>query len=222
MSSALQITQKDSQYYLETNDPSGIIFLSSGMGTSIRDLCDNKEDPIQKGSSFIAPLDAPKIVEQVHMGYINAGAQIITADTYCASYYRQNGDVELTEQFVTAASNIAENARKGVENAPLIAMSLTALEDCYTAEATPGAATLYSEHARNLALLEDHGDFTLAETLPTLREAQAIATLAKRPFVTSFTVAANGNLLDGSTMDKVVETILEPHALCLGLSLIHI
>jgi len=219
MSSYIQIANRDGQHYLETNNENDVIFLSSGMGFSIEQALEGKESPIHKNSSLIAPLEIPEIIQEIHTANIQAGAQIITAETYCASYYRQNGDVTLTNSFVTAAANIAEQSRKDFANKPLIAMSLTALEDCYEPESTPDTHTLYTEHARNLKLLEKHGDFTLAETLPSLREAQAIAENAKRPFVTAFTVNNKGTLLDGNGMDTVVETILEPHAFCLGIGI---
>ena len=211
------ITHENGQYYLRPKTPDAPVFLSAGLGSLIEELRPDKESPIHKGSSFIAPLHAPETVLTAHKLYIDAGADIITTDSFCASYYRQDGNAELTEKFVTAACDIAESARSGLDNAPLIAVSLTSLEDCYTPEATPDTDTLITEHKQNLALLENHGDFTLAETIPTLREAKVIADNARRPFVVSFTVGEDGNLLDGNNMDDVVKTILEPNAFCLGI-----
>ena len=212
-----QITFKNDQYYLEPRIAGDIIFLSSGMGSEIESRLPEQESPIHKGSKFIAPLDAPDVVQTVHESYIAAGANIITTETFCASGHRQDGDWELTEKYITAASNVAEAARANVSNAPLIAVSLTSLECCYSPDKTPPQGTLITEHKKNLALLERHGDFTLAETLPTLREGQAIADNAQRPFVVSFVVDDDGKLLDGHNMEDVVRTILEPNAYCLGI-----
>lgn len=212
------ITHENGQYYLRPKEQNNTpIFLSAGLGSLIEELRPDRESPIHKGSSFIAPLHAPDTVLTAHKLYIEAGADIITTDTFCASYYRQGGNAELTEKFVTAACDIAESARSGLDNAPLIAVSLTSLEDCYSPEATPDIDTLVTEHKRNLALLENHGDFTLAETIPTLHEAAIIAYHARRPFIVSFTVGEDGNLLDGNNVNDVVTTILEPNALCLGI-----
>lgn len=212
-----QITHENGQYYLRPKEQGTPIFLSAGLGSLIEELRPDRESPIHKGSSFIAPLHAPETVLTAHKLYIDAGVDIITTDTFCGSYHRQGGNTELTEKFVAAACDIAEAARANLDNAPLIAVSLTSLEDCYSPDATPDADTLIIEHKRNLELLENHGDFTLAETIPTLREATIIAYHARRPFIVSFTVGEDGNLLDGNSVEAAVKTILEPNALCLGL-----
>src|SRR5262249_33772815 len=142
-------------------------------------------DVLQKGSARIAPLDVPDIVEEVHGLYGFAGADILTADTFDASVSRQNGDIDLIKTFIRSAAGIARTASLQIPSPPLVALSLTSSGDCYKPWETPDQETLISEHTQNIELLAPYGDLILAETLPTLREAEVISRLAneaKRPF----------------------------------------
>lgn len=213
--SMISIIERNGQYYLKKEGASPI-FLSAGLGSTIEALLPKNQSPVKHGSQFIAPLHAPEIVSKVHTLYAEAGADILTADTFCASFYRQGGDIKLTQEFVSNAAKIATVTAQSCGQAPLVALSLTSLEDCYTPEDTPNSTTLKIEHKRNLDLLSQHGHLILAETLPTLREAKIIASLAQTPFLLSFTVGTDGKVLDGNTMQEVVETILKPNSFCLG------
>ncbi len=213
---SLTIEFASNQAYLK-KPSSDVIFLSSGLGALLEEMIPQSESPIHKGSNFITALHAPDSLQKAHELYLNAGADIITTDTFCGSYYRQAGNIELTNQFVEAAVKVAQISQTSVSHKTLMAISLTSLEDCYDPEATPALSILKKEHQNNLTLLEQYGDFTLAETLPTLREAQVIAEYTTRPFAVSFVVSENGQVLDGSSMRDVVETVLEPYGLCLGI-----
>ncbi len=216
------ITYRNDNAYLQ-GKPDRPVFLSGGFGETVnktmKDKGVKKEDSLQKGSSFIAPLQVPNIVQQIHGLYAAAGADILTADTYCASVSRQKGDIALVKKFIGAAAGLAREASIQSGLNPLVALSLTASGDSHMPEDTPDSQTLIREHKQNIALLKGHGDLIIAETLPTLREGAVIADLlqnSKTPFFMSFTLNAQGQVLDGSEMSAVVKTILQPHTYCLG------
>jgi S-methylmethionine-dependent homocysteine/selenocysteine methylase len=180
-----------------------------------------KKDCIQKGSDFVAARDLPDVVRHVHTLYAEAGAHVLTADTFCANVGRQNGNAALVDAYIRAATGIAREVSMQSPNHPLVALSLTSIEDCDHPEDTPDTETLIAVHRQNIALLKPHGDFILPETLPTVREGKVIADLLQEdevPFVMSFHIDENGRVLDGRKMAEVVETILKPHSYCMGVA----
>ena len=45
-------------------------------------------DALQKGSDFRAPINAPDVLGDVHFSHLEAGARIVTADSFCANFAR--------------------------------------------------------------------------------------------------------------------------------------
>lgn len=215
---------KDGGAYL-VKEFSKVIFLSGGFGSRVNDLYFDKYkvpvDSIQSGSEFRAPLEEPQIVKQVHKEYADADVDVLTADTFNASESRQGGDLEKVTTISVAATDIAQEVAVNSGRKILVAASLTSSGDCYTPDDTPENEVLEKEHTNNVQLLAPHADFILAETLPTLREAAIIADKCQEahvPFITSVVVNDDGDVLDGSTMEQVVETVLDKHSYCMGIT----
>jgi len=198
-------------------------FLSGGFGSEINKLIAEQDpdaaDCIQKGSGFRAPLHARPFVEQVHAAYASAGADILTADSFNASMGRADNNIKIVQDHASAAADIATRVSNNHPQKPLVAMSLTSSGDCYAPEDTPDDKTLIEEHTANIQTLSKLGDFVIAETLPTLREAQIIAQIAneqKVPFIIANVVDEDGVVLDGSSMEDLIETILKPNSYCMA------
>lgn len=209
--------------YLKKDDAEKPIVLSGGFGQSVKEKMNKRgirvDDPLRKGSNFIAPLDVPGIVEELHVEYAIAGADILTADTFCASVARQKGDAKLADTFAKAATDIARSASIKSGLNPLVATSLTTIGDTDLPNDVPDNDALIIEHKKNVEILKDRCDLVIAETLPNLREAKIIADILqynKTPFLMTFNVTKDGTLRDGSNMKDVVQTILDPHSYCLG------
>lgn len=194
------------------------IFLSGGFGSEVNKVINGNTFETGAGA-YIAALDAPYAVKHVHAAYAEAGADILTADTFSTSSYRLNHQEDLAGRAIREACRLAGKFVRRT-NGKVVMASLTSLEDCYDPLKTPDQNTLYREHFKTIRMVAAQKDVALmAETLPTLLEARVIAELAQKngvPFFACFVVDEQGNVLDGSSMEDIVEDILEPYGLCLG------
>lgn len=172
----------------------------------------------RRGVSTALPLwstralfDAPQTLLEVHRDYVDAGAEILTANTFRT--YRRNlepagfGDRarELTRQAV-------EIAREAAGGRAWVVGSQPPLEDCYSPQLTPDDVSLQTEHAemsRNLAAAGVDG--ILVETQHTIREAVAATNAAAAtglPVLVSFVCGNDGRLLSGETLHDAATAVL--------------
>lgn len=130
-----------------------------------------------------ANLAHPDLVEQVHRDYLNAGAQIITTNTFRAHRRALPGgsDARLIDEIVAAGIAAARRARDAVNPGAIIAGSIGPLEDCYATGRAPDEATGRREHGEQIERMLGCGaDVVLFETIGTHREAVAAAREASR------------------------------------------
>jgi len=121
--------------------------------------------------SALALRDAPQAIERIHRAYIDAGAQVITTNTFrtqpgvCPDDWRQ-----LTARAV-------ELAQRAVGSAPgvRVAGSIAPISDCYRPDLSPGGdSEVRDRHALLAGVLVDAGvDLLLCETFPHPGEALA-------------------------------------------------
>ncbi len=106
----------------------------------------------------------------------------------------------------------------------IVAASVAPVEDCYHPERVPDEAVLHDEHGRMLAWLKAAGpDLIWIETMGTVREAQAAAQATSQtemPFVVSFVVREDGNLLGGEPLEQAVDAIEQFEPTAIGLNCI--
>jgi S-methylmethionine-dependent homocysteine/selenocysteine methylase len=172
-----------------------------------------------------ALLSSPETVRRIHDEYIDAGANIITSNTFRTTrrtFHRAglpDRSAELTARAVIlAGESIAAFPRDQV----LLAGSVAPLEDCYHPELVPGDIALREEHAEHAGRLAEAGaDFLLLETMGTLREAAAAAEAARGTgleFVVSFLCNTEGALYGGEPLPEAVRLImrLSPAAVSLN------
>lgn len=158
-----------------------------------------------------AILEAPDVLRQIHRDYVEAGAELITANTFrtharslkAAGWDQRAG--ELTERAV-------QLAREAAGQRAWVAGSLAPLEDCYSPERTPADDALAREHAEQATNLAAAGvDCILAETMPTVREAMAAARAAVAtglPTWVGFVCDSEGKLLSGESVAEAAEGVL--------------
>lgn len=200
----------------------GPVFLSGGFGSEVSRIL-SQQNGVRTSAfgNFRSPLHVPPVVQQVHEAYAKAGADVLTADSFDAGMgkRRAKGDRALAEQHAEAAGKIARIASSLSTHKPLVALSLTSSGDCYNPKDTPTEFDLHRDHKQNVEIFKPHGDFIIAETLPTLKEGKVIAQYAQEtqtPVLFAFVVNDEGKVNDGSTMEQVVNTVLRPHPYVLG------
>ena len=126
-----------------------------------------------------ANLERPDLVKTIHQEYIDAGAQIITANTFRAtprSYKKTGLSMDLATQKAYSSLNKAVQLAKQVAKENTIILgSIAPLEDCYKPELFPGKKTAESEFKMIIKwLLDAKVDGIILETMNSLAETAAV------------------------------------------------
>ena len=122
-----------------------------------------------------ANIEYPKIVKKIHQEYIDAGAQIITANTFRTTprAYKKTGlSMDLATKKAYASLNKAVQLAKQVAKKNTIILgSIAPLEDCYKPELFPGKKTAEPELKMIIKwLLDAKIDGIILETMNNLAE----------------------------------------------------
>ncbi len=174
--------------------------------------------------------DHPDAVRVIHTDYVEAGADILVANTF-RSNVRALSHAGLLDQGEALNRRAVELAREAAiggaaerENRIWIAASVAPVEDCYCPELVPDEKTLTDEHGRMISWLAAAGaELIWIETMNTVREARIAAHAAGDaglPFVVSFVVKENGDLLSGEPLEEAIEAVEPFGLLALGLNCI--
>ncbi|OGJ51967.1 hypothetical protein A2335_01700 [Candidatus Peregrinibacteria bacterium RIFOXYB2_FULL_32_7] len=186
------------------------IVLDGAMGTELQNRGYRTELPLWSAK---ANLDAKDLVYQIHYDYIQAGADIITTNTFRTQKhtFQKINNPNLAEQATINAVQIAIKAKKRAFRDVFVGGSLTTLEDCYQPNLVPNEAILREDHKRQTQLLAELGvDFLFCEAINTIREAKILAEFAQNtpiPFFMSFVINDDGNLLNGESLFDAIEII---------------
>jgi S-methylmethionine-dependent homocysteine/selenocysteine methylase len=139
-------------------------------------------------------LDAPELVEALHIDFLKAGAKVITLNNYTATPARLERDasVDLFALIHAAAKEIALSAKeKAGENDVQIAGCLPPIVASYKPDLAPDAAACLAQYRELVAIQEDAVELFFCETMSTIREAVASVTAAREAgfkTVVSFTL----------------------------------
>lgn len=194
-----------------------MIILDGAMGTELTRRGVDTALPLWSASALDV---APEVVTQIHRDYLEAGARVITTNTFrtnvraLAKAGMAHRARELTFRAVDLARQAVSQWQQGqVCPAPVwIAGSVAPVEDCYSPELVPSDAELAEEHAILARNLADAGvDVILIETQNTIREAVAAARAAHAtgsPMWISFTLDAENRLLSGEPLPDAVRAVL--------------
>ncbi len=124
-------------------------------------------------------LDNPKLVEALHLDFIEAGAKVISLNNYVATPARLARDAspDLFEPIHKAAIKAAGSARdKSGRNDVMISGCLPPLVASYKPELAPGAQDCLDQYRRLVAVQKSAVDIMLCETIATIREGVAAVT----------------------------------------------
>ncbi len=166
---------------------------------------------------------APEVVQQVHQDYLDAGADILTTNTF-RTHRRTLTRAGIGERARALTQLAVQLAREAIEQSgrtAYIAGSMSSLEDCYSPALVPPDDELRTEHlemARDLA--EAGCDLLLVETMNSIREAVIAAECAAStslPVCVSFVVGPHGRPPDQLTVKS--EDITAPMTLLSGESI---
>ncbi len=171
----------------------------------------------------LANTDYPEKVLKIHMDYIQAGADIITTNTFrtnptALSEFSENKQKEL----LTAALSLAHQAKEGLK--VYIAASNASAEDCYQKDRRISQKELKYNHHKHISLLMDNGpDFILNETQSHFDEIKIICEYCSKnnvPYVVSIYLDENLKLLSGESPADVIPFIRDYEPLAMGFNCI--
>ena len=176
-----------------------------------------------KGSAWMTYVnsESPETIISIHKNYIEAGADIITTNTF-GTNTSSAGNITVSEKEVKKAVFLAKSA---VENSHIyIAGSNAPAEDCYQKQRNLSYNELQKNHTYHIDLLIDNGvDFILNETQSHFDEIRIICehcSINNIPFVVSLYCDENLELLSGEKVEEVIKFVREHNPLAIGINCI--
>lgn len=191
-----------------------LTILDGGMGRELKRMGAPFAQPFWSAEALMI---APQYVTQAHQGFIDAGAEIITTNSYaCVPFhlgealYQERG-AALAEQAAIMAKDAANHAQQDV----LVAGSLPPPFGSYRPD-------LFEENRafdilKSLLNAQDpHVDLWLVETIASIKEAKVTASVLKESskpcyysFTLSDTVGTSATLRSGERLNDALDAILE-------------
>jgi len=159
------------------------------------------------------------IIFNAHKSYINAGADIITTNTFRTNPAAFEGasypfDSKYLREAVRIAKDASENSKV------IIAGSNPPAEDCYQKQRNISDKLLKLNHSNHIDLLIDNGvDFILNETLSHFDEIKIICEHCTRyniPYIVSFYFDENLTILSGEHLNYILKYSADHNPLAIG------
>lgn len=172
--------------------------------------------------SSLLNITEPEKVIDLHKQYIDAGADIITTNTFRTNPSSlSQTDLNISNyELVKKSVELAIKAR-GNKNI-LIAGSNAPAEDCYQVERTLSQNELEENHRQHINYLWESGvDFILNETFSHLDEIDFVCKHCSQnsiPYIISFYLTEDVELLDGSNLSTAIKNILPFKPLAIGIN----
>lgn len=165
--------------------------------------------------SVAALYENPKLVKEIHHDYIQAGADVITTNTYSTSRtrLRHTGMEDRLAELVNIAGSLALSAKKDSGKDQLqIAGSFAPLEASYISEFQLSFDEMVAEFRELMDLLDPYIDLYLGETFSTTLESKAFLSASagrNKPVWVSWTLHNHGdNHLRGEeTLSEAVDSL---------------
>ncbi len=191
-----------------------IKLLDGAMGTQLLDSGIELPLPIWSGD---INLTHPEYIEKIHKSYLDAGADILTTNTFRTTprTYSNNG---FSKKNAISRSHKSLNmavklARKVASRNTIIAGSIAPLEECYEPNLFPGYDLANKEFRELARWLQDAGvDMILFETMGCWLEIKSAILSTndlKIPRWISLVLSSENKLLDGTDLTKVLLNLLD-------------
>ena len=156
-------------------------------------------------------IHSPTIIKKIHQQYIQAGADVITANTFGANRYKLNHTSFSLEQVIQKGVAIAKETAKG----QLVALDIGPLGQLMEPYGTLRFEEAYDVFKEQIIIGAKAGaDLILIETMSDLYEAKAAILAAKEntelPIICTMTFQSDGRTLTGTdplTMVNVLQSL---------------
>lgn len=194
-----------------------IVLLDSAMGTELEQRGVDISMPLWSANAVISN---PGIISAIHYENIEAGADIITTNTFRtqrrtfenASYKFNGNDFAKTARVITGkAVELAKDALKNSGRNVLVAGGIAPIEDCYEPGLVPETDILSTEQNEHINNLVHAGvDILLAETMNTIKEISVVLNQIHRTgyeYCISFVCKNETELFSGETIKDTLRII---------------
>ncbi len=195
-----------------------ICILDGGFATHLSDLGFDIDDPLWSAKALI---DAPELVELVHLNYLEAGADVVISASYQASFdgFAARGmDRQQSASLMRLSVELARNAVERTDRdgpTPVVAASVgpygAYLADGseYSGDYGVGSDRLHDFHSERLGVLVSAGPDLLAiETIPSLPETEVLVELLRdhpdMPAWITFSCRDGAHISDGTGIGEAV------------------
>jgi S-methylmethionine-dependent homocysteine/selenocysteine methylase len=162
------------------------------------------------------------VLRQVHLDYLNAGADILTTNTFRTNRRVLAGKGHSARELTMRAVVTAHEAVAEFGNPAQVAGSLSTLEDCYFPDLVPSNDECLAEHSERIHHLVEGGvDLLLIETMNSIREAVIAAKIATRtglPTWVCFVCDDQGRILSGESLAHAADLLLPLGVKALGVN----
>ncbi|WP_420933988.1 homocysteine S-methyltransferase family protein [Alteromonas sp. A081] len=202
-----------------------VTILDGGMGQELVKRSTRALTPLWSADVM---LHEPNLVRDIHVEFIESGAEVITLNTYTATPQRltRDGSIDLIAPLHTAAINAARAAiaQSGKPHTK-IAACLPPLVASYHPDDSMAFEEALRSYEQLVALQSSAADIFLCETMSSIKEAKAACTAAQKtgkPVWIAFSVSdSEPTLLRGG--ERVADAInalsqLKPHMILLNCS----
>lgn len=195
-------------------DYTNTIILDGGMGQELYRRGLKKDNRLWSANAL---MDAPDAVREVHTDFIDAGADIITTNTYCTTppRLREENILDDLKKLNLRACELALQAReKSARKNILIAGSLPPLYASFRPDLTLPFQEMVDDYKAMIDIMAPHVDIFLAETMTTIDEGRAAINALQdmpHPKWIAWTLDdnANGLLRSGQTIKEAIAPVYD-------------
>jgi S-methylmethionine-dependent homocysteine/selenocysteine methylase len=157
-----------------------IILGDGGMGTELRFRGVEVPSHVDDIWSALAITEAPEIIKNIHLDYIEAGSDFITINNYAVTQpiLARNDISDQLEDLTLRSVELAKDAVKESGKNTLIAGSLPPLETSYRADLILPENQMLDYYCELVDILENEVDIIICETMSSSSEARcALSTI---------------------------------------------
>lgn len=198
--------------FLENN----FTLLDGGFGTELI-----KKGLLPSEDTVNAVFDHPQWVKEIHRAYIDAGSNIILADTFGANALKLENSKHSAEECINTAVALAKEAAEGTQT--LVALDVSTTGKLLAPSGDLTFESAYEVYKEACICGEKAGvDLICLETFTDLREARIALLAAKEntdlPVTVTLSFDENGLTMNGSTPACVAVTLVAAGADAVGLN----
>ncbi len=153
----------------------------------------------------------PKLVQSIHLSYLEAGAQVITTSSFGCNPWKMQESSYPFEELLQAAIDNAKAAKLAFGGDCYIALGIGPIGQLLQPMGTLSFDEAYELIAAQVRIAQDQVDLVLLETMTDLYEAKAGVLAVKEnsdlPVFTTMTFEANGRTLAGCDPVSMVNVL---------------